>query len=71
MSQECQPDSNELSSEEKPVVSEAAASEIAADSVVSKASARVNVVDPLAATGICATWSMCPAVEAGVLVVSA
>ena len=46
------------------MASEAAASEIAADSVVSNASARVNVVDPLAATGISPTWSMCPAVDA-------
>ena len=47
-----------------PAVSDAEASEIAAASVVSKASARVNVVDPLAATGIWATWSICPAVDA-------
>ena len=46
------------------MASDAAASEIAADWLESKASARVNVVDPLAATGICATCTMCPAVDA-------
>ncbi len=64
LTQLCQPDSNELSSELNPVASEAAAAEIAADWVESKASARVNVVDPLAATGICPTCTMCPAVAA-------
>ncbi len=46
------------------MVRDAEASEIAAACVVSKASARVNVVEPLAATGIWATWSICPAVDA-------
>ena len=55
-SQECQPDSNELSSEENPAASEADASEIAAAWLESKASASVKVVVPLAATGICASW---------------
>src|ERR1035437_5182810 len=64
MTQECQPESNDLSGEEKPAARDAAASVTAADWVESKARARVKVVDPLAATGICATWTMCPAVDA-------
>ncbi len=44
----------------KPAASEAEASVTAAASVESKASARVKVVEPEAATGICAVWSMWP-----------
>jgi hypothetical protein len=61
--QECQPDSYELSTALNPLLSEAEAARTAEASVVSKASARVNVVEPLEATGICAVWSMCPLLE--------
>jgi hypothetical protein len=58
--QVCHPDWNEDAAEAKPAPSEAEASETAADVLASKASARVKVVDPLAATGIWPVWVMCP-----------
>ena len=59
-SQDCHPDSKLASRPVKPDPSDAEASETAAASELSKASASVNVVEPAAATGIWATWSMCP-----------
>ena len=61
--QVCQPLSNEDSTDENPLDREAAASLTAADWVLSKASASVNVVLPLALTGISAVWSMWPLLE--------